>query len=369
MAASLFAFLVCVMALGSCFPQISPAVADDPDRLSRWWVAVRDVYGDRTAFPLALGLFRLGHSPVLLVPSILVVVIGLACTLRRLPELWRQTRRPDALCPDEAFDTAPLLTKLAGADGLAAPVLAAERILRRRRFRPCSQLVGETMYLRGDRNRYSQLGTLATHLGVWLLLLGVLLSTTLAWRQIVSVGPGDVAASPHLGLSVRNQGVVLELDAAGRPIGTEARLSLLANGRVLWQGSVPASGGVRVSQMNILFMNYWGTAPNYGVVLQLVRDPGFVPFVLGGVLMALGIASVLYLPHCIVRVRFGPDGTVRLAAWSGRHTCGLRRDFAGIELELREIVQDLSMERLANRGDGTSDSPERAKCTIQDPRP
>lgn len=85
--------------------------------------------------------------------------------------------------------------------------------------------------------------------------------------------------------------------------------------------------------------------------------------------MALGIASVLYLPHCIVRVRFGPDGTVRLAAWSGRHTCGLRRDFAGIELELREIVQDLSMERLANRGDGTSDSPERAKCTIQDPRP
>jgi cytochrome c biogenesis protein ResB len=106
-AAVLIAVVLLLAALGSCFPQLTPTVAADPERLARWEAAVRARYGALTDLLTASGAFRCFRSPVFLVPVALLALSTLVCTLNRWRGLWRRAFHQPVRCSDVALDGAP----------------------------------------------------------------------------------------------------------------------------------------------------------------------------------------------------------------------------------------------------------------------
>lgn len=89
-AAILILAVLLLAALGSCFPQLPPLVAADPEREARWEAAMHARHGALTDLLAAGGVFRWFHFPALLVPLALLVVITLVCTLDRWRGVWRR---------------------------------------------------------------------------------------------------------------------------------------------------------------------------------------------------------------------------------------------------------------------------------------
>ena len=73
-AAILILAVLLLAAIGSCFPQLPPLVAADPEREARWEAAMHARYGALTDLLAAGGAFRWFRSPVFLVPLALLVV-------------------------------------------------------------------------------------------------------------------------------------------------------------------------------------------------------------------------------------------------------------------------------------------------------
>ncbi|MBN1484342.1 MAG: cytochrome c biogenesis protein ResB [Chloroflexia bacterium] len=129
-----------------------------------------------------------GDVPALLRGPLFAVLLGalllntLCCTLARLGRLWPAlTRRPSVRLADEAYPEAPVLS------------CSGER-LRRVLRRHCGRLWEEsapdgTLYVYAERFRWSPLGTVLLHLGLFLLLLAAFLHAGLAGRRTLLLDP------------------------------------------------------------------------------------------------------------------------------------------------------------------------------------
>ncbi len=89
LAAILLGALLLASLLSSLFPQM-PA---DPAAHQAWLTAAALRYGDATDLLYAAGLFDFGHAPWFLALLGALLLNMLACTLQRLPHLWRSFRK------------------------------------------------------------------------------------------------------------------------------------------------------------------------------------------------------------------------------------------------------------------------------------
>ena len=151
-ASLLIVILLLIITLGSWFPQLSPAIAEDAGRLARWEAAAHARYGALTDWLTAAGIFRLFNSPLFWVPLALLTIATLVCTLHRLPGAWRQALR----------------------------------------------------------SRLAPLVTSVEHLAVLLLLLGAILSHGFGWREELTIKPGMSAeVGRRSQVALRNEGFTI----------------------------------------------------------------------------------------------------------------------------------------------------------------
>ncbi len=353
-ASALIAIVLLLAALGSCFPQLSPLVAQDAERLARWESAVRARYGARTELLMRLGAFRFARSLLFTIPLGLLAAATLVCTISRWRGVWRRAFRQPIRCSSFAYKAAPFVAEVNTSLAIEAVSGALREGLRQRSFRVRTQVADDSLYLRGDRNRLAALGTLVNHLAVLLLLAGVLLTTGLAWQQEVTLGPGETAeVTEGKGLALRNDGFRIERYPDGRPAGYEAQVTLFQEGREVLRGPVRINEPMTYRGYGVYLRSYWGTEGHHNIVLLVRRDPGYVPFVLAGVLLVLGMTLVLYFPHCYVRAQLGPEGRLRLAGWAGRQACGFAHEFTAMTEEVRRQV-DPRMRQQRDEGAETS---------------
>jgi cytochrome c biogenesis protein len=342
-AAGLIAVLLLLAALGSCFPQLSPPVARDPERLGEWDALVRARYGGLADALAAGGAFGWFRSPGFLAGLALLAAATLACTLNRWRGLWRRAFHRPVRCSDAALESGPHTARLEASPevDLAGAVRAC---LEGRGFRVgTAEAVttnGRLLYLRGDRNRLGALGTLVTHLGVLLLVLGAALSGAAGWREEITAGPGATAEIGHgTGLVVRNEGFALERYADGSVAGYEAQVTLLAADQAVARGPVRVNEPLNYRGVQLLLQAYAETPDGISVTLLAVRDPGYGPVVVAGFLLLLGTTATLNFPHSWVHARIEPEGTVRLAGRAGRRAHGFGREFAALVNEIRQAVE------------------------------
>ena len=338
-ASAIIAFVLVLAALGSCFPQLSPLVASDAQRLARWQSAAREKYGTRTDALMALGAFRFFRSPLFLASLACLILAISVCTLRRWRGVWRRAFHQPVRCSDAAFDAAPLKGSVTTGQALAVLSDIVHENLRERGFGVRTEAVGRTVHLRGDRNRLAPLGTLVLHLAVLLLLIAALLSTALAWREEVTMGPGEIARVEHVpGLMLRNDGFRIERYPDGHPAAYEAQVAIIEGAEETASGQVRLNEPLSYRGYGVYLQRYWGAKGKYSVVLRVVSDPGYVPFLVAGALLLLGLTIVLYFPHCQVHALIGDQGTLRLAGWAGRQACGFEREFNGLVAALRRAA-------------------------------
>lgn len=336
-AAVLIAILLALAAVGSCFPQLSPAVADDAGRLAQWEAGVRAKYGALTDLLDASGAFHCFRSPVFLVPLALLAVATLVCTLNRWRAVWRRPFHQPVRSPDIAFDVAPYTARLTAPPTTDLPHLV-RRSLEQRGFRVRAEATDDTVHLRGDRNRLAPLATLVTHLAILLLLLGAALSSRYGWRAEITIAPGETAEVGHgTGLALRNDGFTITRYPNGSAAGYEAEVVVVA-GQEVTRGSVRVNQPLSCGSVGLHLRGYGGSEGRYSVTLLAVRDPGYGLVVVAGLLLLLGLTVSFNFPHCCVRARIEPGGALRLAGRAERRAYGFEREFEMLVEELGHVL-------------------------------
>ncbi len=342
-AAFLIATVLLLAALGSCFPQLSTTLANDPERLGRWEENVRGRYGALTDWLRAGGVFRYFHSPIFLVPPALLAVATLVCTLDRWRGTWRRTFHRPVRCSDAALENMPFKANLtARSDVDTLEVVRA--CLRRRGFRArTTKFVATalpTAYLRGERNRSASVATLVTHLAVLLLLLGAGLSGWRGWREEITLEPGEVAeVGRGTGLTLRNQDFTITRYANGSVAGYEADVAIAVDDREVARGAVRVGEPLIYGPIGFHLRSYVGTEGQYIVTLLAVHDPGYGMVIGGGFLLLLGMTVSFHFPPCRVYARVERGTELRLAGRADRRAWGFEREFEALVEEVRGLVE------------------------------
>jgi cytochrome c biogenesis protein len=179
-----------------------------------------------------LGFFRVFSSSWFAALATLLVISIVACTLDRLPRLWREARDVRVAQPSSFYDPAlPHRAVVGGArpddagrggEG-TVEAAAVEEALARRGYRVRrAEGADDASFVYGDRNRYSRLATLLTHTGLVAFLAAGAVTGSLGYETVVFLADGQAAPVQPVGtpgnLLVRNLGFA----APRNPDGTFA---------------------------------------------------------------------------------------------------------------------------------------------------
>jgi cytochrome c biogenesis protein len=154
-----------------------------------------------------LQLFQVFSSTWFSLGLVILIVSIVACTVDRTPRLWRQCAEIRVVQPEPFFDPRLPDRAVIGSGVSAGDVRGA---LRRRRFTVREASSGDATFVYGDRNRWSKLATLLTHLGLILFLVAAAVTSRLGDEQGLVVAEGETLTVQPIGtpglLLVRNLG-------------------------------------------------------------------------------------------------------------------------------------------------------------------
>ncbi|MGD2207292.1 MAG: cytochrome c biogenesis protein ResB, partial [Anaerolineae bacterium] len=230
--------LLVALLLASLLASLFPQLPTDPTSREVWLEAVTLRYGAVTSLLRTLGLFDAYHSPWFLALLAALLVNTAVCTVQRLPRLWRTLTEPPIIARSEAFyqSLAHRAEWMVASrrEGLAA----AQDTLRQRRYRTHlenDQAAGWAS-LYGERGRWSQAGTLVSHLAGALLVICVAARPALSWQERgVTLLPKQVYPIGHgydLALRAGRLGPERSLDKAPLAILADAAVVITETARI-----------------------------------------------------------------------------------------------------------------------------------------
>jgi cytochrome c biogenesis protein len=153
-----------------------------------------------------LQVFRIFTSTWFTVGLFVLVISIIVCTLDRTPRLWRQSADVRVVQPDPFF--LPTLPDRAAMTGIGPD--AVRSTLAKHRFKVRESEVDGVRYLYGDRNQYTKMATLLTHLGLILFLVAAVVTSVFGDEQGLIVTEGDSLTVQPIGtpglLLVKNLG-------------------------------------------------------------------------------------------------------------------------------------------------------------------
>jgi cytochrome c biogenesis protein len=281
-----------------------------------------------------LQLFQVFSSTWFSVGLVVLIISIVVCTIDRTPRLWRQVMDIRVVQPDPFFD--PRLPDRAALTGVAAGDVA--RVLRGHGFRVRqAAAAGSVRYLYGDRNQYTKLATLLTHLGLILFLVAAAVTARLGDEQGLVVAEGDTLTVQPIGtpglLLVRNLGFEAPGFLTGQPTDFTTDLAVYRDGTEIARKTIRVNDPLSVAGYTF-HQNGFGPAPdlvvrdeNGGLLwsgpVPLTDQAGGFPygsFAVPGRDMGLelllqrqpdGVGILLIVPYRVVGEN--PDGTPAVA--------------------------------------------------------
>jgi cytochrome c biogenesis protein len=226
-----------------------------------------------------LQLFRVFSSIWFSVGLVVLILSIVACTIDRLPRLWRQSADIRVVQPDPYYDqTLPDRALLAG---VSADATAA--ILRRHRFVVRRETVDGTTYLYGDRHRWTKMATLLTHTGLVLFLVAAAVTSRLGDEQGLVVAEGDSLTVQPIGtpglLLVRNLGFDAPGFDSGKPTDFTTHLAVYQDGKQVADKTIRVNDPLTVGGYTF-HQNGFGPAPDV-----VIRDQAGKPLWTGPIAM------------------------------------------------------------------------------------
>jgi cytochrome c biogenesis protein len=266
LAVILLAALLLAVLLASLFPQMPQDVADG----ETWLAAAALRYGWATDLLHGLGLFDAYRTPWFLVLLAALMLNTVACTIQRLPRLWRSLKRVPVVSRPEAFYQGfarradwPVSSV---EEGLAVVVEG----LRRNGYRPLverDEAVGSASVY-AERGRWAQIGTVVGHAAALLLVIAVVARPALGWQESGTVLVAGVVRPLGHGLDLVQAGpLTVERHPDGQPRDYRVPLSVIVD------GSPVVSQTVRINHP----LTYRGVAyhlQGYGPAAQVTTAEG-----------------------------------------------------------------------------------------------
>jgi cytochrome c biogenesis protein len=215
-----------------------------------------------------LQLFHVFNSTWFSLGLVLLVVSIVICTLDRTPRLWRQAAFIRVRQPDAFFDPRlPDRVSITPGPGLTAE--AIRRALRRRHFGVRVEAADDgTSWIYGDRNRWTKLATLVSHLGLILFLVAGLVTARLGDEQGLVVADGDTLSVQPIGtpglLLVQNLGFSAPGIETGSPADFTTDLAVYRDGQLLARKTIRVNDPLTVAGYTF-HQNGFGPAPDLEV--------------------------------------------------------------------------------------------------------
>ncbi len=178
--------LAFVAMLGTIIPQVQPGTQDSTEALNQFLDEARGRYGDLTGIMHWAGFFDIYNSLPFRMLVVLVVFGIVICTLNRWQPTMRLIGKPMVKASDGFLAG---LTERAQFRSVPVPQERAEQALksalRKGRYRVITEQSadGSTLFLYGDRDRWSKLVTFVSHAALVMLILTAAFITHFGWRE------------------------------------------------------------------------------------------------------------------------------------------------------------------------------------------
>jgi cytochrome c biogenesis protein len=227
----LAAILLAAVLLTSCLASLFPQMPANPAVHERWLAAVALRYGRATSLLRALGLFNLHRAPWFVGLLAALVLNTLACTLQRLPRLWRALCRPPLVVRPDAFYLGFAHRAEWPVSSLPDGLTMAQSVLAQRRYRVRIEHQGGSAYLYAERGRWGRVGTVVSHVTAILLTLAVVTRPALAWQDAdITLLPGQVHQVGHeRDLAVRAGSLTIDRGPGEEPRDYRVPLTVLVH--------------------------------------------------------------------------------------------------------------------------------------------
>ncbi|MEA2674863.1 MAG: cytochrome c biosis protein [Chloroflexota bacterium] len=212
-----------------------------------------------------LQLFRVFTSTPFSVALFVLAISILICTLDRTPRLWQQSATIRVVQPDAYFDPR-LPDRVSISPGPGLTLANAAAALRRHRF-GVREVAGEdgTTFLYGDRNRWTKLATLISHLGLILFLVAGLVTAKFGDEQGLIVAEGDTLTVQPIGtpslLLVKNFDFQAPGLDTGSPTDFTTDLGVYQDGKLLARKVIRVNDPLTVGGYTF-HQNGFGPAPD-----------------------------------------------------------------------------------------------------------
>lgn len=324
----LLAALLGAVLLGALLPQAPQAAS------AAWWQAVRQRYGPLYGPLRLLGLFNLFGAWWFWGLLGLLALSTLACFTNRLRPMLLLAL-PRVTLPEARFEQAALRATLAFPSPQAAQA-TLQKTLERRRYQLLVQQSGERLYLRADRHHLARLGTLLTHAGLVLLVLGMAWGELHGWRETgLEVAAGQATPVGHgTGVGLRCESFEIARYDDGAPRDYRASVVLVGESgerlarRTLRVNHPLSKGGVRY------YLQGYRLGETCNLTLSAVHDPGYGPVMFAGFCLLLGTMLTFHLPQRRLWARVEADGKTVLIGSTNWDKERFARQFQALADEL-----------------------------------
>jgi cytochrome c biogenesis protein len=208
-----------------------------------------------------LQLFQVFSSIWFSVGLVVLIISIIVCTLDRTPRLWRQSADVRVVQPAAFFD--PKLPDRARLDQVSRDGVHAA--LRRHRFRVREAEVDGIRYLYGDRNQYTKMATLLTHLGLILFLVAAAVTSAFGDEQGLVVAEGETLTVQPIGtpglLLVKNHEFEAPGFLTGQPTDFTTDLSVYQDGQEIARKTIRVNDPLAIAGYTF-HQNGFGPAPD-----------------------------------------------------------------------------------------------------------
>lgn len=190
--------------IGTLVIQAPAGVLTNPAAKADWIDQIRPKYGGWTNVMDALGVFQIFDSIWFRVIAAALVISTTACSLHRIPGMWRTATKPHVGVGEAFFTHAPQRDSVRLAE---APAAALERVtatFRRHHYRTIVEDDG-VIHLYADRFRWIPFAGLMAHVAIVVIVLGAIVGAAFGFHDPeFMLAEGSTAAVPtRPGLTVK----------------------------------------------------------------------------------------------------------------------------------------------------------------------
>ncbi|MDP2350942.1 MAG: cytochrome c biogenesis protein ResB, partial [Chloroflexota bacterium] len=247
--------------LGSLVIQAPTGVLDDAAAKTSWLAEVRPKFGGWTNVLDTLQIFQIFNSLYFRILVAALTISLIACSVHRIPGIWRTATKPRIDVGPQFFEHAPQREAIVVRRTAAETQAIVEGVLRARRYR--TQVMGdETVSLYGDRFRWIPIAGLVGHLSLVVILAGGIVGTMFGFRDSgFTIAEGQtraVAAEP--GLSIELLDFTDRYDTVtGSPIDYASQIVVFKDGAEIDRHTVRVNDPYRYGATSI-YQAFFGAA-------------------------------------------------------------------------------------------------------------